>query len=138
GSRAASELVETRCERGAEIVLKLGLGLRSAETVRALDEHWDGSGHPRGLSGDEIPMLARIAGLAQVVERFLVSDGVAAALEIATQRSGRWFDPMLVRALIDSGRRLADFGALDEAGLREAVRAAEPGAASLLAGPGTL
>ncbi|HTM57269.1 MAG TPA: HD domain-containing phosphohydrolase [Candidatus Udaeobacter sp.] len=138
GRRTASELVETRCERGADIVMKLGLGLRSAETVRALDEHWDGSGQPRGLSGDEIPMLSRIAGLAQVVERYLVSDGVDSALEVATERSGRWFDPMLVRALIDSGRCLAGFAELDETGLRDAVRAAEPGGASLLAGPGTL
>ena len=138
GTRAASELVETRCERGADIVVKLGLGLRSAETVRALEEHWDGSGHPRGLAGDEIPMLARIAGLAQVVERYLASDGVEAALEVATQRSGRWFDPMLVRAAEDARDRLAEFAALGETGLREAVRIAEPGGASLLAGPGTL
>jgi len=138
GPRAATELFETRCERGAEIVMKLGLGLRSAEAVRALDEHWDGGGQPRGLIGAEIPILSRIAGLAQVVERYLVSDSVESAMSVARERSGRWFDPMLVQALDGLEPRLATFAALDEAGLREAVRLAEPGGAALLAGPGTL
>lgn len=138
GKRAASELFQARCDRGAEIVLQLGLGGRAAEAVRSLDEHWDGGGEPRGLSGDEIPMLSRIAGLAQVVERYLVSDNVEAAMQVAAERSGRWFDPLLVRALDGLEDRLRGFAALDEAGLREAVRLAEPGGAALLAGPGTL
>ena len=138
GPRAATELFETRCERGAEIVQKLGLGARAAEAVRALDEHWDGGGQPRGLSGDEIPMLARIAGLAQVMERYLASDSVESAMTVARERSGRWFDPMLVQALDGLDEKLVGFAALDETGLREAVRTAEPGGAALLAGPGTL
>ena len=138
GTRATSELFETRCERGADIVLQFGLGARSAEAVRSLDEHWDGGGQPRGLSGAEIPMLSRIAGLAQVLERYLMSDGARAALGIAQARAGRWFDPTLVRALEGLEQRLTEFAALDESGLREAVRAAEPGGAALLAGSGTL
>ena len=138
GTRAASELFETRCERGADIVLQLGLGARSAEAVRSLDEHWDGGGQPRGLSGSEIPMLSRIAGLAQVLERHLMSGGTREALGIARARSGRWFDPALLRELEGLEPRLAEFAALDESGLREAVRAAEPGGAVLLAGPGAL
>ena len=42
-------LMQARCDRGAEIALMLGLGVETAEAIRALDEHWDGGGPPRGL-----------------------------------------------------------------------------------------
>ena len=40
------EMVEMRCDRGASIVRKIGLNEQTALAVRALDEHWDGSGYP--------------------------------------------------------------------------------------------
>jgi putative nucleotidyltransferase with HDIG domain len=138
GRRAAAELVASRCERGADIVMKLGLGIRTAEAVRSLDEHWDGGGQPRGLSGSEIPLLSRIACLAQVIEQYLVSESVGVALSVARRRRGRWFDPLLVDALPGLEGEFIKFAGLDESGLREAVRAVEPGGAALLAGPGML
>jgi len=42
------ELIGTRCERGAEIARMLELPEPTANAIRALDEHWDGSGHPEG------------------------------------------------------------------------------------------
>ena len=71
----------------------------TANAIRSLDEHWDGQGHPVGLCGDDIPMLARIIGLAQTVEVFYRRDGLNAALSMAKSRSGSWFDPQLVKAL---------------------------------------
>ena len=47
-------LMQARCDRGAEIALLLGLESETAEAIRALDEHWDGAGQPRGLRGEEI------------------------------------------------------------------------------------
>jgi HD-GYP domain-containing protein (c-di-GMP phosphodiesterase class II) len=70
------------------------------EAVRALDEHWDGRGRPRGLRGDEIPLLARIVCLAQTTEIFAGTYGVEAALAMAAERRGSWFDPALVDALL--------------------------------------
>ena len=138
GRGAVSELMETRAQRGADIILKLGFGHRAAEAVRSLDEHWDGGGAPRGLSGSEIPLLARVACLAQTVEPFLVTEGPGAALDIARARSGRWFDPTLVQAFEDLEPRLPAWIGMGEADLREAVRGGEPGGAALLAGPGTV
>jgi len=92
-------LIQTRCERGAEIALSVGLSERTAEAIRTLDEHWDGRGQPRGLAGDEIPLLGRILCLAQTVEIFHSTFGVDRAYEVARRRSGRWFDPALVAAL---------------------------------------
>jgi putative nucleotidyltransferase with HDIG domain len=92
-------LMRARCDRGAEIALLVGLGTETAEAIRALDEHWDGRGQPRGLRGEEIPLPARILCLAQTAEIFHADGGVAAAWEVARKRSGGWFDPDLVDAL---------------------------------------
>ena len=92
-------LMKARCHRGAEIARKLGFSEATADAIRSLDEHWDGRGQPLGLSGDEIPLAARILCLAQTVEVFHSARGVGTAYRVATRRSGQWFDPALVRAL---------------------------------------
>jgi HD-GYP domain-containing protein (c-di-GMP phosphodiesterase class II) len=97
--RVTHALMEARCERGAEIALMLGFERPTAEAIRALDEHWDGGGQPRGLRAQEIPLLARITCLAQTVEIFHAAGGVRAAWTVARRRRGRWFDPDLVDAL---------------------------------------
>lgn len=99
GDREAKALIETRCERGASIARLLTMPEATAQAIRALDEHWDGRGHPDGLRGQETPILGRILCLAQTVEVFLYRDGVDAALTMANTRSGRWFEPALVKTL---------------------------------------
>jgi HD-GYP domain-containing protein (c-di-GMP phosphodiesterase class II) len=94
-AKSGGEIVEARCDRGARIVASLGFPPDAAEAVRALDEHWDGNGRPRGLRGAEIPHLARIACIAQTVDVFLTAFGVQAAREMVRDRRGRWFDPEL-------------------------------------------
>ena len=138
GQKLAAELVTVRCERGAEIVKRLGFGPRVAEAVRSLDEHWDGLGQPTGLAAHEIPILARVLCLAQTMEVFLMVDGPRGALEMVRDRRGKWFDPSLADAAIELERELALWRALDERTLSEAVRECEPGDAALLAGPGAL
>jgi putative nucleotidyltransferase with HDIG domain len=138
GQTLAHELVETRSNRAAEIVQRLGFGPAVAEAVRHVDEHWDGSGHPRGMIGSEIPLLARVISLAQVMEMYAMVDGPDAALKVAHDRSRHWFDPTLVEACVGLEPRLAEWGTLDDEALSRAVRDSEPGGAALLAGPGTL
>jgi HD-GYP domain-containing protein (c-di-GMP phosphodiesterase class II) len=92
-------LMQARCDRGAEIARMLGFSEATAEAIRALDEHWDGRGQPRGLQGTEIPLAARVLCVAQTVEIFHAAQGVGAAYRVAARRAGRWFDPALVDAL---------------------------------------
>ena len=99
GPKTAGQLIEIRCERGAEIARMLDMPEETAAAVRALDEHWDGKGHPDGLAGAEIPLLGRIICLAQTAEVFFTSFGPDAAVDVALERTGRWFDPQLVRVL---------------------------------------
>jgi len=89
-------MIEIRCERGAEIVRMLGLPEATAEAVRNLDEHWDGKGHPKGLVGEQIPLLGRILCLAQTVDVFYCAYGLEALTTMLNNRRRRWFDPDLV------------------------------------------
>lgn len=94
------EIMVLRCERGADIALRLGFPSATAEAVRHLDEHWNGRGHPGGLSGHDIPLGARIANLAQVVEVFHRERGSAAMQRAIRSRRGTWFDPALVKIVL--------------------------------------
>ena len=120
-------LMRARCDRGAEIALLIGLSTETAEAIRALDEHWDGRGQPRGLRGEEIPLPARILCLAQTVEIFHADGGVAAAWDVARKRSGGWFDPALVEAL---GACLHDAAFCESLGRRRRLRVGARGPAA--------
>jgi putative nucleotidyltransferase with HDIG domain len=104
GSRIVDEVIQSRCTRGADIARDLRFPAAVCEGIYRLDEHWDGSGRPGRLRGDLIPLHARIALLAQVIDVFHSHAGPAAALGEARRRSGTWFDPALVAAF----ERIAD------------------------------
>jgi putative nucleotidyltransferase with HDIG domain len=94
----SQEMVQIRCERGAAIARRIGLSEATASAIHSLDELWNGAGHPQGLRGKQIPLLARILNLAQTVDVFYSAYDAAAAVKVAKERSGRWFDSDLVRA----------------------------------------
>ncbi len=100
GPEGAREVVLTRCERGADIARMLGFQDDTVHAIRALDEHWDGAGQPFELQGDQIPLIARILGLAQTAEVFFSTYGVDSAYEMAIARKGSWFDPAIVDAFL--------------------------------------
>ncbi|HEX6041272.1 HD-GYP domain-containing protein [Longimicrobium sp.] len=121
-----TELVRTRCERGADIARMLEMTDDTAAAIRALDEHWDGRGIPLGLAGEQIPLLARIAGLAQTVETYHSVFGFQAALGVARDRAGKWFDPDLVRALHSLRADGAFWAGLSDGDARARAAALEP------------
>lgn len=126
GEELATELVATRCERGAQIALQLGFSAAVADGVHALDEHWNGRGRPEGLSGERIPLNARIALLAQVVDVFHHGGGREAALREVRRRSGQWFDPAVVAAFEHVAADEGFWAALGDAGVGERVLGLEP------------
>jgi putative nucleotidyltransferase with HDIG domain len=100
GSAAARDLIDLRCDRGAKIARELEFPEMTALAIRSLDEHWDGHGHPQGLKGEQIPLLARILNLSQTAEVFIREKSLDAAFEMAVARSGTWFDPELVQLFL--------------------------------------
>ena len=128
GEEIAHELIATRCQRGAEIARLLRFPETVSQGIYSLDEHFNGQGRPAGLAGESIPLYARIALLAQVIDVFHTAGGAQAALDEIQLRAGRWFDPQLVKAfgkVADS----ADFWAtLGDPGIIDAVLLLEPAA----------
>ena len=77
-----------------------------AQIVLAHQERWDGTGYPKGLKGDEIPLAARIIALVESYERkrsgadnreSLSKEDALAAI---SQASGLHFDPQLTDLFI--------------------------------------
>jgi HD-GYP domain-containing protein (c-di-GMP phosphodiesterase class II) len=126
GPAARRALFEVRCDRGAEIARTLGFSKDTAEAIRSMDEHWDGGGYPTGLKRQDIPLLARIIGVAQVVEIFASDSGPDRAASIAKQRRGSWFDPSIVDAFLSVAKESAMWDACASPSLDDTVAAAEP------------
>lgn len=100
GGEFAQELIQTRCQRGAEIARLLRFPESVAAGIYSLDEHYNGKGRPQGLAGQAIPLYSRVALLAQVIDVFHTAGGPPAALDEVRLRSGGWFDPALVDAFV--------------------------------------
>jgi len=92
---------------GANILRPVTFPWSIAPVVRHHHEHWDGTGYPAGLRGEEIPLLARVLAVADAYEamtanrpyrdRLLVDDSIAELRRCA----GTDFEPRIVEALIE-------------------------------------
>jgi len=98
GGQIAQELMETRCDRGAEIARKMRFSENVVAAIRSFDEHWDGGGMPEGLSGEAIPIYSRISLIAQIVDVFQTASGIDAAKQEIRNRTGTWFEPRVAAA----------------------------------------
>jgi putative nucleotidyltransferase with HDIG domain len=128
GVAITDDLIKTRCTRGAEIARRLRFGDGVAAGIASLDEHFDGHGRPEGLCGEAIPLYARIALLAQVIDVFHTVGGEAAAMREVRQRAGSWFDPGLVRTMEAVALSPEFWTTLASPVVESSVLAMEPGA----------
>jgi len=126
GGQIAKELMETRCDRGAEIARKMRFSDGVIAAIRSFDEHWDGGGRPNGLRGEEIPIYSRIALLAQIVDVFQTANGIEAAKREIEHRTGTWFDPRLAAAFDRVAADPEFWTALRSDDLQKAIFALEP------------
>jgi putative two-component system response regulator len=91
-------------EIGAEIIGEHPAGVLQLAREIALTHHekWNGTGYPRGLAGDAIPLSARIVAIADVFDALTTRRPykepwpVQDALDHIAAQSGQHFDPDLV------------------------------------------
>ncbi|OPX43534.1 cyclic di-GMP phosphodiesterase response regulator RpfG [Ruminiclostridium hungatei] len=98
------EIMKTHSEKGYKVLSSgNGLSLKTTISVLSHHEHYDGSGYPNGLAGEDIILFGRIICIADVYDA-LTSDrpyrkgcSVIEAIEYVMANSGTLFDPKLVK-----------------------------------------
>jgi HD-GYP domain-containing protein (c-di-GMP phosphodiesterase class II) len=133
GGAFATDLIQTRCQRGAEIARMMRFSNPVADGIAGLDEHWNGGGQPQQLKAEEISLFSRIALLAQVADVFWASGGPAAAIEEVARRSGSWFDPQLATEFAGLAADAGFWATLSSPNLETEVLGSEPGRQIVLA-----
>jgi putative nucleotidyltransferase with HDIG domain len=100
-------IMKEHCWQGYQILRKIPFLTEAAEIVYAHQEKWDGSGYPRQLKGDEIPLGARIFSLADTMDAIMSDRPYRAAQPFSAARdeiarwSGRQFDPNIVKTFVE-------------------------------------
>jgi len=99
-------LMREHCERGYNILHKIPFLNEAAEIVYAHQEHYDGSGYPRGLRGNAIPIGARIFAIADTLDAITSDRPYRGAKSFDVARleilrcSGTQFDPAVVEVFL--------------------------------------
>jgi HD-GYP domain-containing protein (c-di-GMP phosphodiesterase class II)/methanogenic corrinoid protein MtbC1 len=103
------KIVETHTEEGHRLVRGSSSSILDMAASIALShqEKWDGTGYPRGLAGEAIPIEGRIVAVADVFDA-LTSDrvyrkafSVERAVAMMREQRGRHFDPVLLDAFFE-------------------------------------
>ena len=95
-------IMREHCYHGFQILRKIPFLQEACDIVYAHQERWDGTGYPRGLKGDEIPLGARIFSVADTLDAitsdrpYRPAQSLTAAKEEIQRWSGRQFDPQVV------------------------------------------
>lgn len=99
-NKAQRGQVEKHPELGCDAVEPVRLPIAITDVILSHHEHYDGSGYPRKLKGEEIPLFARIVTIADMWDAlnsdrpYRATYSSVKALEIMNQYSA-WFDPRL-------------------------------------------
>lgn len=108
------EVIKMHTVYGREIIDEIIGDVEDAEYIRmAKDiaychhERWDGKGYPRGLSGEDIPLCARIMAIADVFDALYAercykpSRSLKEIMKIFREGKGTQFDPAIIDVFLD-------------------------------------
>jgi diguanylate cyclase (GGDEF)-like protein/putative nucleotidyltransferase with HDIG domain len=99
---------------GAEIISRAKFPQPVEQIVLSHHEHWDGTGYPRGLKGEQIGLLARILTVVDCFNALLTDRpyreamSIEQAVEVLREERGKMFDPRVVDAFLMSLPRLRE------------------------------
>ncbi|HEX2715680.1 MAG TPA: HD domain-containing phosphohydrolase [Candidatus Acidoferrales bacterium] len=100
------QVMRRHCEIGYSMLSRIPFLRDAAEIVLAHQEFFDGTGYPRGLKGEEIPLGARIFAVADTLDAMISDRPYRRAMPIATAReeikrcAGTQFDPTVVEVFL--------------------------------------
>ncbi|MBS0543699.1 MAG: HD-GYP domain-containing protein, partial [Proteobacteria bacterium] len=107
-----TEIMHTHVAHGEEIVTGIGWLDEAVAVVAAHHEKWDGSGYPRRLSGDGIPLPARIFAVADAFDAlcsrrpYKEAMGFDTTMSILQRDTARHFDPEVMAAFTPIAREI--------------------------------
>jgi putative nucleotidyltransferase with HDIG domain len=99
-------IMRKHCQIGYDMLIRIPFLRDAAEIVLAHQEFFDGTGYPRGLKGEEIPLGARIFAIADSMDAMLSDRPYRKALPMSYAReeiqrcAGTQFDPNVVKVFL--------------------------------------
>jgi len=108
------EIMKEHAYLGYQILKKIPFLAEASEIVYSHQEWFDGSGYPRKLKGEEIPLGARIFAIADTLDAitsnrvYRPAQSLKAAREEIGRFAGRQFDPEIVRVFIEMPDKIWD------------------------------
>jgi len=103
------EVMKTHAEIGADMLSGYDSALLEMAYIIALSHHekWDGTGYPKGLAGEEIPLVGRIVAIADVFDaltserKYKQAWSLEDTVALLKKERGRHFDPDLVDRFLE-------------------------------------
>lgn len=100
------QIMRTHCEIGYNMLTRIPFLRDAAQIVLAHQEFFDGTGYPHGLSGEDIPLGARIFSVADAMDAMISDRPYRKALPMSHARNeirrcaGTQFDPKIVEVFL--------------------------------------
>src|SRR6266481_304625 len=107
-------IMQEHCYRGYQMLRKIPFLTEAADIVYSHQEKFDGTGYPRGLKGEQIPLGARIFSVADTLDAitsdrpYRAKQPYSAAREEISRWSGRQFDPEIVDVFLSMTENIWD------------------------------
>ena len=99
-------LIKDHVNAGYKILSQVPMYYELAKIVHAHHEHYDGSGYPKGIKGEEIPLGARIMTIADTFDAMTTSriykakKSAADSIKELNGLGGTWYDPQILKSAI--------------------------------------
>lgn len=107
-TKEEQQLYDQHAIVGYRILSLFGTTLDYADGVYAHHEHWDGSGFPKNLKGEEIPLISRIIAIADAFDNrkrkdmlLGIEDEINEILSTLEELKGKYYDPNIVEIFIE-------------------------------------
>jgi HD-GYP domain-containing protein (c-di-GMP phosphodiesterase class II) len=125
-SKEEFEIMKTHTTEGKRLIEKILENLPeaknlvlAAEIAYTHHERWDGTGYPRGLKGEEIPLCGRIVAVADVFDALISRRSYKEAysfdfsVDLIMNESGTHFDPRIAEAFFNIKNQLKDMSSVE-------------------------
>lgn len=114
------------CQVARRIAQRLGMSGEVQAALLSIFEQWDGKGMPEKTRGEAIPLISRIVYATTFLEVFHQIGGRDEVRRLASERSGKAFDPSVIDAFLSVSSHESFWEGLEQENVWDAVLDMEP------------